>query len=69
LKCGSLGLNLTAASRVVSVVIVEPPSTPFVEEQAINRVHRLNQTIDVKVFRLKIRNSVEERILELQEKK
>lgn len=66
LKCGSLGLNLTAASRVV---IVEPFWNPFVEEQAIDRVHRLNQTVDVKVFRLTIRHSVEERILELQEKK
>lgn len=66
LKCGSLGLNLTAAS---TVVIVEPFWNPFVEEQAIDRVHRLNQTVDVKVFRLTIRNSVEERILELQEKK
>ncbi|CAK3894909.1 ATP-dependent helicase [Lecanosticta acicola] len=66
LKCGSLGLNLTAASRVV---IVEPFWNPFVEEQAIDRVHRLNQTVDVKVFRLTIRNTVEERILELQEKK
>ncbi|KAK4636326.1 hypothetical protein CLAFUW4_00395 [Fulvia fulva] len=66
LKCGSLGLNLTAASRVV---IVEPFWNPFVEEQAIDRVHRLNQTVDVKVFRLTVRNSVEERIIELQEKK
>ncbi|KAF2212324.1 hypothetical protein CERZMDRAFT_41181 [Cercospora zeae-maydis SCOH1-5] len=66
LKCGSLGLNLTAASRVV---IVEPFWNPFVEEQAIDRVHRLNQTVDVKVFRLTIRDSVEEKILELQEKK
>lgn len=66
LKCGSLGLNLTAASRVV---IVEPFWNPFVEEQAIDRVHRLNQTVDVKVFRLTIRDSVEERILALQERK
>ena len=66
LKCGSLGLNLTAASRVV---IVEPFWNPFVEEQAIDRVHRLNQTVDVKVYRLTIANSVEARILELQEKK
>ncbi|EMC99614.1 hypothetical protein BAUCODRAFT_29990 [Baudoinia panamericana UAMH 10762] len=66
LKCGSLGLNLTAASRVV---IVEPFWNPFVEEQAIDRVHRLNQTVDVKVYRLTITNSVEERILALQERK
>jgi SNF2 family DNA or RNA helicase len=66
LKCGSLGLNLTAASRVV---IVEPFWNPFVEEQAIDRVHRLNQPVDVKVFRLTVRNTVEEKILALQEKK
>ncbi|KAH9864419.1 hypothetical protein J1614_010353 [Plenodomus biglobosus] len=66
LKCGSLGLNLTAASRVV---IMEPFWNPFVEEQAIDRVHRLNQTVDVTVYRLLINNSVEERIQELQEAK
>ncbi|KAI9718471.1 MAG: hypothetical protein M1828_006716 [Chrysothrix sp. TS-e1954] len=66
LKCGSLGLNLTAASRVV---IFEPFWNPFVEEQAIDRVHRLNQTQDVVVYRLTVANSVEERILQLQEKK
>ncbi|KAF1981973.1 hypothetical protein K402DRAFT_398008 [Aulographum hederae CBS 113979] len=66
LKCGSLGLNLTAASRVV---VLEPFWNPFVEEQAIDRVHRLNQTVDVHVYKLTIANSVEERILELQESK
>ena len=66
LRAGSLGLNLTAASRVV---ILEPFWNPFVEEQAIDRVHRLNQTQDVKVFKMTIKGTVEERILELQEKK
>ncbi|KAF1956883.1 hypothetical protein CC80DRAFT_471150 [Byssothecium circinans] len=66
LKCGSLGLNLTCASRVV---IMEPFWNPFVEEQAIDRVHRLNQTVDVTVYRLSIHNSVEEKILDLQESK
>ena len=66
LRAGSLGLNLTAASRVV---ILEPFWNPFVEEQAIDRVHRLNQTQDVKVYKLTIRDTVESRILELQEKK
>ncbi|KAB2574786.1 putative ATP-dependent helicase [Lasiodiplodia theobromae] len=66
LKCGSLGLNLTAASRVV---ILEPFWNPFVEEQAIDRVHRLNQTVDVVVYKLTITKTVEERILDLQEAK
>ncbi len=66
LRAGSLGLNLTAASRVV---ILEPFWNPFVEEQAIDRVHRLNQTVDVKVFKLTVKGTVEERILALQEKK
>ena len=66
LRAGSLGLNLTAASRVV---ILEPFWNPFVEEQAIDRVHRLNQTQDVVVYKLTIKDTVEERIVELQEKK
>ncbi|KIN01309.1 hypothetical protein OIDMADRAFT_103925 [Oidiodendron maius Zn] len=66
LKCGSLGLNLTAATRVV---ILEPFWNPFVEEQAIDRVHRLTQKVDVIVYKITIKDSVEERILDLQEKK
>ncbi|CAL3962539.1 unnamed protein product [Diplocarpon coronariae] len=66
LKCGSLGLNLTAATRVV---ILEPFWNPFVEEQAIDRVHRLTQKIDVVVYKITIKDTVEERILDLQEKK
>lgn len=41
----------------------------FVEEQAIDRVHRLNQTVDVTIYKLTVANTVEARILELQEKK
>jgi SNF2 family DNA or RNA helicase len=66
LKCGSLGLNLTAATRVV---ILEPFWNPFVEEQAIDRVHRLTQTVDVVVYKLTVARTVEERILDLQNKK
>ncbi|KAJ2906513.1 snf2 family helicase [Zalerion maritima] len=66
LKCGSLGLNLTAATRVV---IMEPFWNPFIEEQAIDRVHRLTQKVDVTVYKLTVGQTVEERILELQEKK
>ncbi|KAJ5173340.1 hypothetical protein N7492_005933 [Penicillium capsulatum] len=66
LRAGALGLNLTAASRVV---ILEPFWNPFVEEQAIDRVHRLNQTIDVKIYRLIVKDTVEERIVDLQDRK
>lgn len=41
----------------------------FVEEQAIDRVHRLTQTVDVIIYKLTVEQTVEERILELQEKK
>ncbi|KAI9743020.1 MAG: hypothetical protein M1818_003315 [Claussenomyces sp. TS43310] len=66
LKCGSLGLNLTAATRVV---ILEPFWNPFVEEQAIDRVHRLTQKTDVIVYKITVKDTVEQRILELQERK
>ncbi|RYP81554.1 hypothetical protein DL770_005856 [Monosporascus sp. CRB-9-2] len=66
LRCGALGLNLTAASRVV---ILEPFWNPFVEEQAIDRVHRLTQTVDVVVYKLTVERTVEERILDLQGRK
>ncbi|PWW80738.1 hypothetical protein C7212DRAFT_274068 [Tuber magnatum] len=66
LKCGALGLNLTAACRVV---ILEPFWNPFVEEQAIDRVHRIGQETDVVVYKITVANSVEERILQLQDQK
>ncbi|KAL4885261.1 SNF2 family N-terminal domain-containing protein [Aspergillus karnatakaensis] len=61
LRAGALGLNLTAASRVV---ILEPFWNP-----AIDRVHRLNQTVDVKIYKMIIKDTVEERILDLQNRK
>lgn len=66
LKTSSAGINLTAASRVY---LFEPWWNPAVEEQAMDRVHRIGQKEDVKIVRLIARNSIEERILELQEKK
>ncbi|KAE9588665.1 putative DNA helicase [Lupinus albus] len=66
LRASSTGINLTAASRVY---FMEPWWNPAVEEQAMDRVHRIGQKEDVKVFRLVAQNSIEERILMLQEKK
>lgn len=55
-------------NRTVEEVVANSESCA-VEEQAIDRVHRLNQTLDVTVYKLTIANTVEARILELQEKK
>ncbi|KAI8355880.1 SNF2 family N-terminal domain-containing protein [Mortierella sp. GBAus27b] len=66
LKCGSLGLNLTVANHVV---IMDPWWNPALENQAIDRVHRIGQTKDVHVHRLCIPETVEDRILALQARK
>ncbi|KAG2235394.1 hypothetical protein INT48_005744 [Thamnidium elegans] len=65
-KCGSLGLNLTVANRVI---LLDVWWNPALENQAIDRVHRIGQTKDVEVHRIFINNTVEDRILELQNKK
>ncbi|KAJ7976573.1 DNA/RNA helicase protein [Quillaja saponaria] len=66
LKASGAGINLAAASRVY---LFEPWWNPAIEEQAMDRVHRIGQKEDVKIIRLIAQNSIEERILELQEKK
>lgn len=66
LRCGSLGLNLTSAHRVVFLDLWWNPS---VEEQATDRVHRIGQTKQVIVHRLTIKDTVEGRILKMQESK
>ncbi|KAG1327714.1 SWI/SNF-related matrix-associated actin-dependent regulator of chromatin subfamily A member 3-like 1 [Cocos nucifera] len=66
LRAAGAGVNLTAASRVY---LVEPWWNPALEEQAMDRVHRIGQQQEVRVVRLIVRGSIEERILELQERK
>ncbi|TPX31376.1 hypothetical protein SmJEL517_g05298 [Synchytrium microbalum] len=66
LKAGGVGLNLTAASRVY---IMEPYWNPAVEQQAVDRVHRLGQKKEVECFRIIIKNTIEDNILELQKRK
>lgn len=66
LKAGGLGLNLTAASRVF---VMEPNYNPAAEMQAIERVHRLGQKRDVVIRRYVMQNSIEEKIIQLQERK
>lgn len=66
LKAGGVGINLTAAD---SVILFDPWWNPAVEAQAVDRAHRMGQQRNVTAFRLIVRNSVEEKILALQEKK
>ncbi|KAM0720425.1 hypothetical protein Q7P37_004561 [Cladosporium fusiforme] len=66
LKAGNAGLNLNVASRVI---ILDPFWNPYIEEQAIDRAHRIGQVRPVKVHRVLVENTVEDRIIELQNKK
>lgn len=66
LKAGGLGLNLTAADYVY---LLDPWWNPAVEAQAIDRAHRIGQTRPVFAYRLIARDTVEEKVLQLQEKK
>ncbi len=66
LKAGGLGLNLTAAEYVF---ILDPWWNPAVEAQAVDRAHRIGQTRQVFVYRLIARDTVEEKVLELQKSK
>jgi DNA repair protein RAD16 len=66
LKAGGVALNLTEASRIF---ILDPWWNPAVEDQAMDRIHRLGQRRPVKITRLIIENSIESRIVQLQEKK
>ena len=66
LKAGGVGLNLTAAGYVF---LLDPWWNPAVEAQAIDRAHRIGQTQPVFAYRLIARDTVEEKILELQKSK
>lgn len=66
LKAGGVGLNLTAADYVIHV---DPWWNPAVEMQATDRAHRIGQDKPVFVYKLMMKDSVEEKILQLQERK
>ena len=66
LKAGGLGLNLTAAQYVF---LLDPWWNPAIEAQAIDRAHRIGQTRQVFAYRLIARDTVEEKVLQLQQGK
>ena len=66
LKAGNAGLNLTAAEYVF---LLDPWWNNAVEQQAIDRTHRIGQTKNIFAYKLVCRNTIEEKILNLQQKK
>ncbi|NXT77050.1 HLTF factor, partial [Zapornia atra] len=66
LKAGGVGLNLTAASRVF---LMDPAWNPAAEDQCFDRCHRLGQKHDVVITKFIVKDSVEENMLKIQNKK
>ncbi|HTN47009.1 MAG TPA: SNF2-related protein [Flavipsychrobacter sp.] len=66
LKAGGIGLNLTAADYVY---IVDPWWNPAVEQQAIDRTHRIGQTKNIFAYRLICKDTIEEKMMLLQDRK
>ncbi|KAI4920930.1 hypothetical protein J4E85_009045 [Alternaria conjuncta] len=66
LKAGNAGLNLWKASQVI---ILDPFWNPFIEEQAIDRAHRMPQEREVYVHRIIVPETVEDRIIAIQDRK
>jgi non-specific serine/threonine protein kinase len=66
LKAGGVGLNLTAADYVIHI---DPWWNPAVEMQAADRAHRIGQDKPVFIYKFIARETVEEKILQLQERK
>ncbi|KFQ00113.1 Helicase-like transcription factor, partial [Leptosomus discolor] len=66
LKAGGVGLNLTAASRVF---LMDPAWNPAAEDQCFDRCHRLGQKHNVVITKFIVKDSVEENMLKIQNKK
>ena len=66
LKAGGMGLNLTAADYVY---LIDPWWNPAVEQQAIDRTHRIGQTQNIFAYRMICKDTVEEKIMTLKERK
>jgi SNF2 family DNA or RNA helicase len=66
LKAGGFGLNLTQADYCF---LLDPWWNPATEEQAVDRTHRIGQQKKVMVYRLVARDTIEEKVMELKERK
>jgi len=66
LRAGGVGLNLTAANKMV---LIDPAWNPATEDQCFDRIHRLGQTRDCQIVKFIHKDSIEERMMAIQEKK
>ena len=66
LKAGGVGLNLTAADTVIHY---DPWWNPATENQAVDRTHRIGQSKKVMVYRMVAENTIEEKVMELKQRK
>ncbi len=66
IKAGGVGLNITAANYVI---ISDPWWNPFIEQQAIDRTHRIGQTKNVFVYKFITKGTIEEKIQKIQQEK
>ena len=66
LMAGSVGLNLVEANNVL---LIDPWWNPAIEEQAMERVHRIGQKKFVRAYKFITENSVEEKMMEIQKRK
>lgn len=66
MKSASVGLNLVAANHVI---LCDPWWNPAVEDQAMERVHRIGQTKEVEIWRMICAGTIEEKVLELHKQK
>jgi len=66
MRGAGVGIDLTMANKVL---LMDPWWNPAAEEQAIDRVHRIGQTLPVEVFKITVKDTLEDRILKLQEVK
>lgn len=66
IKVGAVGLNLTSASVVI---MMEPWWNPAIEDQAVQRINRMGQTRNMRVYKLVTIDSIEERICMIREQK
>lgn len=66
LKCGNMGVNIVAANHII---LLDPWWNPMIRRQAVARCHRIGQNKPVYIYRMMIKDTVEERLFEVEKSK